>query len=299
MEVVQLLITETGKIETIIDTPAHQGSREQAKSNEDWYTVEGEEEEMTEKDGCSSATLIHIHEVNVQIESQIESQPDKTKQTTEPKASDLENKEAKSQSKVNTERLIAELCLRCSDEQMKRNIQLYEYGKGTEHIRKKLGGVVNEQLGKLLVFLYNGKVSRKIPTLKKDLVHDIIDRIQNLLPDICSICNKEYKLDLDDEPIMPCAHCNQSSHKECVLKLINTKTSMGPVDHPTDEHINALINPFNIPGVHYLCKACDQKLLPNIVKASPSPSTVTLEDQTENIPSEPATTKNRNSGETK
>ena len=69
---------------------------------------------------------------------------------------------------------------------------------------------------------------------------------------------------------MQCAHCHQSSHKECVVKMINKSLFTEPVAHPTDEKVQTLINPFNIPGVHYLCKACDKKLLPNTDKEDPT-----------------------------
>ena len=122
---------------------------------------------------------------------------------------------------------------------MRRHIQLYEYGRGTEHIRKKLSQITNEQLTNLLVFLNNKKGNKKTPTLKKDLVHDIIDRIQNLLPDICSFCDKTYKLEFDEQSIMQCAHCHQSSHKECVVNMINKSLFSEPVVHPTEEKVQA------------------------------------------------------------
>ena len=233
---------ETGITTKLADTLNEQGSQLEL-TNEDRDSASKEKEiEITELEQITSATPVHIHEVNVQFLEK-NPQPGKSDQPSKPateilektletKTAEIENKEPESQNKINTERLIAELCLRCPNEQIKKDIQLYEYGKGTDHIRKKLTAVLNENLANLLVFLYNGKINRKIPTLKKDLVHDIIDRIQNLLPDICSLCNKEYKLDFDESPILPCAHCNQSSHKECIVNLINTKSFTGPVDHP-------------------------------------------------------------------
>ena len=52
--------------------------------------------------------------------------------------------------------------------------------------------------------------------------------------------------------------------------MINKSLFSEPVVHPTEEKVQALINPFNIPGVHYLCKACDKKLLPNTEKVNPA-----------------------------
>ena len=161
--------------------------------------------------------------------------------------------------KENTERLIAELCLRCPNVSMRKHIQLYEYGKSVQKIEQKFSQLKNEQLSSLLSFLNNGKVGSSIPTLKKDLVHDIVCRIQNLLPDICGFCNETYALGFDEDPIMPCASCFQSSHKPCILALVNKHLKLQlTADTLTSAHVSALVNPFKIPGINFLCKPCDE-----------------------------------------
>ena len=248
------------------DTPTASETNQQTNSKD---LVEQDEEEENK-----------VNKVKVHV--QINQNPPQIGKTSQ-NQTEIEENEPVNQNKINTERLIAELCLRCPDEQIRKHLQLYEYGRGTDYIRKKLGAVTNEHLTNLLVFLYNDKVKHRIPTLKKNLVHDIIGRIQNLLPDICAFCNTEYKVDFDEEPIMPCAHCYQSSHKDCVVKLINTKLFNDPVEHPTETQVKALINPYNIPGVHYLCKACDTKIIQNIAKKEISKINTTLEDPNEII----------------
>ena len=91
---------------------------------------------------------------------------------------------------------------------------------------------------------------------------------------------------------MPCAHCYQSSHKECVANLINTNLFNDPVEHPSENQVKALINPFNIPGVHYLCKACDNRIIQNIAKKETSDTNITPEDPNEILESVSANKEN-------
>ena len=276
--------TETSYHTEEMDTPAASETNQQINSNKG--EVENEEEER-EANKIKVQVQVHQNQPRSEINKKQQAEPETETEVNEPV----------NQNKIDTERTIAELCLRCPDEQIRRHLQLYEYGRGTEHIRKKLGAITNEHLTNLLVFLHNGKVNHKIPSLKKDLVHDIIGRIQNLLPDICAFCKVKYKLDFDEESTMPCAHCYQSSHKECVAKLINTNLSTDPVEHPTQKQVQALINPFNIPGVYYLCKACDTNLLQNLDKNEISKGTTTAEDANEFLLSVPVTNVTKNNTE--
>ena len=118
-----------------------------------------EKEEDGEEQGDAKITKAKPAHIHVQV-NQNNPGLDKTKKQRA-KSNAEANDEIPSQSKIDTEKLIAELCLICPDEQMRRHIQLYEYGRGTEHIRKKLSQITNEQLTNLLVFLNNKKGNKK------------------------------------------------------------------------------------------------------------------------------------------
>ena len=95
-----------------------------------------------------------------------------------------------------------------------------------------------------------------MPTKKDDIVNAIICRIQNLLPEDCDICELRFRLELEEKPILQCASCGQSSHKQCIIDLVNDKQGMTYVDL-TREDLMTIINPLGFPGVHYLCKTCE------------------------------------------
>ena len=102
-----------------------------------------------------------------------------------------------------------------------------------------------------------------MPTLKKDIINDIICRIQNLLPDICGMCNQRFKLKFNEAPILQCARCFQSSHRECVQKIIENSQVNIQIEELNTSNEILLYNPNNIPGVHYFCKACSEDLIPD------------------------------------
>ena len=54
---------------------------------------------------------------------------------------------------------------------------------------------------------------------KKALAHLIICKIQNLLPDNCSVCNCQYRISLHESTILECVVCGQGVHKSCWLEL--------------------------------------------------------------------------------
>ena len=88
--------------------------------------------------------------------------------------------------------------------------------------------------------------------LKPKIVHFLICKIQNLLPDTCQICNEEYVSRLDDMPFLACEICGQEVHKQCYRKLLNISQDLE----------NVMFNTFNLPGIHYLCKSCEESTIP-------------------------------------
>ena len=165
-------------------------------------------------------------------------------------------------SKREAEELTAELCINCDDGEVKQVIQKYQYGHSIGDIESKMkkGACSNlPHLTKTLKFLNNSAIKDSIPKKKDDIVHDIVCRMQNLLPDDCAFCKTRYKLEFMEKPILQCSKCGQSAHKACIIKLIQEKTHQ-PIETDSDisqEEVLSIINPLSFPGLYYLCKACE------------------------------------------
>ena len=112
---------------------------------------------------------------------------------------------------------------------------------------------------KTLEFLNNTAIIEQIPKKKDPIVHEIVCRIQNLLPDDCAFCKTRFKLGLTEKPILRCAKCGQSSHKPCITELLKNKApcEIPESDEITDDFIIKLVNPLSFSGMHYLCKSCE------------------------------------------
>ena len=120
------------------------------------------------------------------------------------------------------EQLIAELCVDAPTETIKVCLRQYQYGRTIMKIQSSLSKSKLDDLietGKYLKIKYQPE-----DLLKADLVHEIICRIQNLLPDTCSLCSTKYKVGIDDTPFLECASCGQGCHNKCWQQLINIKS---------------------------------------------------------------------------
>ena len=82
--------------------------------------------------------------------------------------------------------------------------------------------------------------------LKDTLIQWIINRIKNLLPDTCTMCNQQYAIDIADKPPMTCYNCGQGIHETCF------SAKLGLMDKLPD-----------IPGLHWLCNYCDKSTTKN------------------------------------
>ena len=87
---------------------------------------------------------------------------------------------------------------------------------------------------------------------KPPLIHNIICKIQNLLPDTCIICQEVYCSKLEDTPFMACHVCGQEVHRPCFMKLLGMNEAT----------VCPEINPHNLPGLHYLCPECEKSIIP-------------------------------------
>ncbi len=95
---------------------------------------------------------------------------------------------------------------------------------------------------------------------KPTCINVLICRIQNLFPDDCSICGTKYCISLNDVPLLSCEICGQGSHNLCVLKQLKVPDEQQAAFTPA--LARASFNPNDLPGIHYLCGACEKVTIP-------------------------------------
>ena len=91
------------------------------------------------------------------------------------------------------------------------------------------------------------------------LPHELLCRVQNLFPDSCHLCQQEYCVALQDNPIASCANCGQGCHNACVLQLLGI--SEDDLNEANEFGLSVL-NPYAKVGLVYLCGACQKDVLP-------------------------------------
>ena len=140
--------------------------------------------------------------------------------------------------------VIGELCLLAPTDDIKRCIKTYQYGKDLDRLRKDFNGFTKPILEDTLSFL---QIPDQKDYLKSSNVHNLICRIQNLLPERCSICNESYCVRLEDNPLLQCVMCGQDVHRQCFL------LQLGAVDPNMDsDSLSSIINPHKIKNLYYL-----------------------------------------------
>ena len=145
--------------------------------------------------------------------------------------------------------VVAELCASTSSSDIKECIRSYKFGKDYNQLKRDFNKFNKQKLECTLEHLNVPEISH----LKKpDLVHKIILRIQNLFPDLCTICNKKYCIKNDDAPLLGCRICGQEVHRDCFMKYVSDDLK----EDLTEEKMLKIINPLNIPGFYYVCKPC-------------------------------------------
>ena len=88
-------------------------------------------------------------------------------------------------------------------------------------------------------------------------------KIQNLLPDNCSICDRRCRISLED-PILECSVCGQGVHKPCWLNLAAISSNNTDISDTIDSDVfKSLYNPLNLPGLFFVFYACQPKTIPS------------------------------------
>ena len=197
---------------------------------------------------------------------------------------------------VSQQNVIEELCSKSTNDVVHKILRAYPLGQTFFQQKKAINKFLKEELILVLDFL---KLSNQEKYNKPQVVHNLIVRIQNLLPDTCGLCKQEYNTGLEDIPLLTCDVCGQGSHNPCVISIL------GVGEHETDsldpEKARKSIIPLDLPGVHYLCMTCSNDNIPNdnegilnkkahdiVEMEKSSDETVTHEPEGENISPENA-----------
>ena len=116
---------------------------------------------------------------------------------------------------------------------------------------------------------------------KSTCVHELIYRIQSLLPETCAICKDSYTILKDDPRYLSCSVCKQEVHRECYMPLLKV----------CDKNLADTI--FNIPGIHFLCPSCEYDHIPDDAAGLKRKKII----DSQNVLSESTNTEIRNVGE--
>ena len=183
--------------------------------------------------------------------------------------------------------LIAELVTEAPTSDVKKCLKAYEYGKDIRQLKAVFNQFSKAVLVSTLDYL---NVPDQSKYVKATNVENIICRIQNLLPDICSMCNEVYSTKNGQCMLLNCAICGQEVHKECLQKLLASSTT----EDAASDNINtlnkddllAIINPFKIPGFVYICQPCTANNIPNPEAGLKKGSKKSTNDTSKSNPSE-------------
>lgn len=143
--------------------------------------------------------------------------------------------------------ILASLCAKAPDNEIRDCLRRYNPDHSLKQQKTALKQFLAKTLAKTAKYLNIKSEMNKDP-----LIHNIICKIQNLLPDSCKICNEVYCSKLEDDPFLACHVCGQEVHKPCFMKLLGI----------TDPTVTPVINPHNLPGLHYLCPECEIAIIP-------------------------------------
>ena len=160
----------------------------------------------------------------------------------------------------NVNNVIAELVVDTRSEDVKTALRIYKFKKSVKQLEREYSGLNSKQLEATLSYL---NVSNEEEYLKHELVTKLICRIQNLLPEKCSLCSEVYCVKNHDKPFLPCSKCGQEAHRECIQSVLGMTDEEDDYDELDQKGLMSKLNPFNLSGFHYLCKSCEESTIPS------------------------------------
>ena len=151
--------------------------------------------------------------------------------------------------------ILADLCAEAPDTTVRDTLRLYDPQLDTKALVKQINRTSKQNIVACLIYLGQPAMT----DYKKDTcVNALICRIQNLFPDDCVFCKEEYCIKLTDTPLLSCKICGQGEHSPCILNHIQLQAT----ETLTAEDIWRKINPTDLPGLPYLCPACEKATIP-------------------------------------
>ena len=97
-------------------------------------------------------------------------------------------------------------------------LRIYNPQKNTKQLKTDLNRCPKETIIATLEYL---NITGYEAYTKPASIIWLICRIQNLLPDICQICEEPYCLQKDEVALLICEICVQGCHNVCILKSRN------------------------------------------------------------------------------
>lgn len=156
------------------------------------------------------------------------------------------------------EDVLAELCANAPNIETRDTLRLYDPRLDTKALERQINRASKTALVLSLEYLGQSGMN---DYNKETCVTSLICRIQNLFPDHCSFCKEQYRVLLADTPLLSCKVCGQGAHDPCIVKHLQLASS--DQDDLTPAGAWNMINPTKLPGLHYLCEACEKTTIPS------------------------------------
>ena len=153
--------------------------------------------------------------------------------------------------------IIADLCVKATTPAIRDCLRKYDNSKQHWQIKNALGQEQKQVLVDTLEYLGVPGMSKY---LASELSNKLFCRIQNLLPDICHICDTKYCIKINDKPVISCVHCGQGCHNGCILDRLGKKED--DLVGLTEIDREALVNPYASIGLFYICGHCQKNAIP-------------------------------------
>ena len=158
---------------------------------------------------------------------------------------------------VKSKEVMTALCASASTE-VRNCLRKFKYGK--EHTYK-------EQYSSIFCFsksaivdtlMYLGCNNEWKSVRKPECTHELVCRIQNLLPEHCGICNELYCVPKEQCSLLACAKCGQEAHRNCLMQLLKLEDD----SDLSAKVVNDMINPLGLDSFIYLCAVCKDNVVP-------------------------------------
>ena len=152
---------------------------------------------------------------------------------------------------------IAALCAGAANDAVRNCLRKYDPTKTSYQIERELKKDKKDVLVETLNYLgITGMGQFRADALP----HELVCRVQNLLPDTCHLCKQTYCIQVGEKPIMSCVKYGQGCHNPCILQALD-KTE---ADLNADNNYGAiLVNPYAALGLFYVCNYCQKDVIPN------------------------------------